>query len=543
MSLTPIKNVVVVGAGTSGWITASAIKRNNPTIAVTLVHDSTIPTMGVGETLTFGMPHFMREVLGLKDEDWMGPCQATYKNGVKWTDWKNKGDFHQSAFVTDFAVRDLIDNHYIVARQTHVKKNIPGLTDPNMLITKLWYSMYRKGMLGDSVDDLQAALTEQYYFSLNNKSIRNLDGSWISNQYHGHTYHYNAEVVSNVVGNLVGKPHGVVEIDSRVTDVKLDNQSIKSLKLANGVELTADLFIDCTGFKKLLMSQMPNEWVDSDEYSNNSALVKQVTYDDSGHPQHQVSNSTVFAAMSSGWRFSVPLQHRSGNGYIFNKNITPDIDQLAGEFNTSIADNSRCRLIQWSPGRYANAVVNNCMSLGLSLGFTDPFDANNLTVTTTLIKAIAKILSNPEDNNLSSLTSIVNGINNILWEDVDIRVKSALRLSPKTDTEYFRIMADAASTTKFFDKFINHIQQQEVTEMALLAGAPDPKYNSITWGSWSHTTLAMRYGLDLPVYEFDPDLAEVAKHYFATRMAKNKMLADRAPTVEDFYKVYFNTTV
>jgi hypothetical protein len=183
------------------------------------------------------------------------------------------------------------------------------------------------------------------------------------------------------------------------------------------------------------------------------------------------------------------------------------------------------------------------MSLGLSLGFTDPFDANNLTVTTTLITAISKILSDSEDNNLNSLTSIVNNMNNILWTDVDIRVKSALRLSPKTDTEYFRIMADAASQTKFYDTFIEHIQQQESAEIEKFAGMPRPKYNSGTWNTWSHTTLAMRYGIDLPVTEFDPDLAEVAKYYFATRMAKNKMLADRAPHVKDFYRTYFKSSV
>jgi tryptophan halogenase len=541
--MTPIKKIVVVGAGTSGWITASAIQRNNPTLDVTVVHDSTIPTMGVGETLTFAMPYFMREVLGLQDDDWMSQCQATYKSGVKWTDWKHKGDLHQSSSVAEFAVRDLLDNHYVTNRTMISRKNVPGLVHPEMLITKLWYSMYRKGMLGDNIDNLQAALTDQYYFSLNNKSIRNLDGTWISDPHLGHTYHYNAEVVSNVVGNLVGKPCGVREIDSRVTEVIFDNQSIKSLKLANGVELTADLFIDCTGFKRLLMSQMPNEWVGSDEYSNNSALVKQITYDGLDHPQHRVSGSTVFAAMNSGWRFSVPLQNRSGNGYIFNKNITPDIDQLADELNMSVADKNECRLIQWTPGRYANAVSNNCMSLGLSLGFTDPFDANNLTVTTALITAISKMLSDPADNNLSSLTRIVNDINNVLWNDVDMRVKSALRLSPKTDTEYFRIMADAASTTKLLDKFIEHIQRRESIEMAEIASGIRPKYKSSTWRVWSHITLAMRYGIDLPVDEFDPDLAEVAKHYFATRMAKNKMLADRAPSTQDFYRTHFNALV
>jgi tryptophan halogenase len=403
--------------------------------------------------------------------------------------------------------------------------------------------MYRAGMLDNTIDDLQAALSDQYYFSLNNKSVRNLDGSWISNPFHGHSYHYNAEVVSNVVGDLVGRPCGVKEIDSRVVDIVLENESIKTLKLANGTEITGDLFIDCSGFKRLLMSQLPNKWLEADEFYNNCAIVKQVFYDDVEHPQHQISNSTTFSSMDAGWRFSVPLQNRSGNGYIFNKRITPDVDQLVDEFNNSLADNKDCRLIHWNPGHYQYAVVNNCLSLGLSLGFSDPFDANNLTVTTLLIETVSKLLGDPTSNNLPSFTQVVNSISEKLWVDVDMRVKSALRLSPKTDTEYYRIMADAARSENLLEKFMQHIEQCEKRETDIMSQGIAPKYPDRAWGSWSYTTLAMRYGIELPTSEFDTGLAEVAKHYFATRMAKNKMLADRAPHIKDFYRTYFNAPV
>lgn len=541
--MTPIRKIVVVGAGTSGWLAASAIQRNNPELEVTVIHDSTLPTIGVGETLTFAMPRFMREILGLEDDQWMAKCQATYKSGVKWANWNNKGSSNQSSFIDDFLARDLIDNHYHAYRPVYFRKSVPDLVNPDLMVSRLWYSMYRNGMLGSTVDDLQASLSDQYYFSLNNKSIRNSDGSWISNPLHGHSYHYNAEVVSNVVGELVGRPCGVREIDSRVIDIVLENESIKTLKLANGAEITGDLFIDCSGFKRLLMSQLPNQWLDADEFYNNCAIVKQVVYDDIDHPQHQISNSTTFSAMDSGWRFSVPLQNRSGNGYIFNKRITPDIDRLADEFNSALDDNKECRVIQWNPGHYQYAVVNNCLSLGLSLGFSDPFDANNLTVTTLLIEIITKMLGDPDSNNLESVTQVINGSAKKFWEDVDMRVKSALRLSPKTDTEYYRIMADAAKSENLLDKFMQHIEKCEQQESDLMTQWTKLKYPARAWSAWSYTTLAMRYGIELPTYEFDPELAEVAKHYFATRMAKNKMLADRAPHVKDFYKTYFNTPV
>ena len=82
-----IKKIAVIGAGTSGWLVASAIKKNCPEIDVTLVYDSRIPTVGVGETLAFSTPQFFKEILGLQDEQWMNKIQATYKTGLSLPGW------------------------------------------------------------------------------------------------------------------------------------------------------------------------------------------------------------------------------------------------------------------------------------------------------------------------------------------------------------------------------------------------------------------------------------------------------------------------
>jgi len=540
--MTPIQKIIVVGAGTSGWLTASAIKKQNPDIDVTIVHDSKIPTVGVGETLTFRMPYFMKQVLGLNDDDWMPKCQATYKSGVKWLDWKNQGDIHRSSSIDEFPAHEILSNTYINNSTIPgiTGKNLPGLENPDLLVTDLWYSMFRAGMLGNNVDDIQAALSDEYYFSLHNKSIRNLDGSWLTHQQNGFSYHYNAEVVSNVVGDLVGRPCGVKEIDSHITDVVFDQQNIKHLVLASGEHIHADMFIDCSGFKRLLMSKMENKWIASDEYFNNSALVKQVQYDNTDHPQHQISNSTTFAALSSGWRFSIPLQNRSGNGYIFNKDITPDIDQLASEFNTALDNTNECRLIQWSPGRWKDVVSHNCMSVGLSLGFSDPFDANNLTLTINIIEQLSTMLKDPRTNNLYIIRKELNKVSSGYWEDVSMRVRSALRLSPKTDTKYYQILSQAAKDQHLLEEFVEYVEtaRQKTISMNKLS-----QFKPNLWQPWSYTTLAMRYGIDLPCQQFDPELAEVAKQYFKLRMAKNKLLAERAPHIRDFYREYFKSSV
>lgn len=531
--MSQIKKIVVVGAGTSGWLTASAIKKNVPNIEVLVVHDSTIPTMGVGETLTFRMPYFMQTVLGLKDEDWMPRCQATYKSGVRWLNWNGPGSVNQSSYMVDFPAHHLLSLGYRPGKYSNFF-NASNITDKNTMISDLWIAMFQQGLLGNNVDDMQAALTDQFYFAADHKAIRSITGEWLSDTAIGFSYHYNAEVVSNAVGDLVGRPCGVKEIDCRIVDVVLAaSGEIDYLLLANGEHVTGDLFIDCSGFKRLLMSKMENTWVNSDEYSNNSALVKQVVYDNADNPQHKISNNTTFAAMDSGWRFGIPLQNRSGNGYVFNKNISPDIDKLSDELNTVIGSSGDNRLIQWTPGHFSKAIVNNCASVGLSLGFTDPFDANNLTLTISVIEHLVHLLQSPHTDSLPALRSVINGKATHYWHDVDMRAKTALRLSPKKDTEYFQLMAEAANKYHLHDQFITHIDELRNIDRS-------SRLKIKLWDHWSYTTLAMRYGIKLPEQSYDPELADLALKYFNTRMARNKLVASRAPSIEEFYSTYFN---
>jgi hypothetical protein len=528
------RTIVVVGAGTSGWLAASAIKKQNPDINVTLVHDSKIKTIGVGETIYFGMPRFNREILGIKDHEWMNAVNATYKIGLNIHSGESPTSFSVTAHINDFPSDCLKLSH--TGTNIAYEKHQADISQHDQYgeygsIVDLWASMYQAGHLGTNTERMFADISEGYWFVKNNKSIYDLNGNCITNPWVGHSYHYDAALFSTVIGNLVGKPAGVVEIDSTVIDVTTDsNQNIKSITLANGQVIHADCFVDCTGFRKLLVSKTQNEWIDSDEFYNNSALVTPIFYDDHENRTHSVNNVTHFGGMKCGWRFSVPLQHRSGNGYVFNSRIHPDVDQHAEELDQVIANPNpgKHRLIQWQPGRYRHAIENNCFSLGLALGFTDPFDANNLVVTCCLIEGFVNQLKTHGNDPdwLLKTQNHMNIMNHNLWDDVDIRVQSWLRLSPRSDTEHYRLMTQVAVDTRLEEKFIQRIQDMRNRTL--------PNLHKFYMRSWAYIAVATRYGIKIPSVKLDNDIMELAKNYFEFNSRKWKTVADSAPSMQEF---------
>lgn len=524
------KKIVVLGAGTSGWITASAIKKNNPDVDVLIVYDSRMPTIGVGETLTFSMPYFMKQVLGLQDEEWMDKVKATYKTGITMKSWTDPKEDYQSGHIVDFPSQFLFKGAF---------ENIAYLTNSAETsredyykeygsVADLWYTLYQQGKLpGSTPQDLTLTLSEGAQFANKGRSIRNTAGDWFINEQVGYSYHYNAEMVGTTIGELVGKPAGVRSVDSFVNRVEVEQGNIKNLHLDNGDVVTADLFIDCSGFKRLLVSQLDYKWVDSDEAYNNAAMVTQVPYSDKDNRHHRLSSNTILAGANHGWRFSIPLQNRSGNGYIFNSRMGWDQDAIADEFSTELGiKKSDFRVIKWNPGRYENPAVGNCIALGLAQGFTDPFDANNLSLTIKLVTELVNMLkSNSYD--IAGIRTQLNERSHHWWNDIDIRVESCLRLSPRRDTEHYRAIADFAERTKLKERFIEHV----------IAGRKrnneHPKY--FLWKTWTHLILAARYGIEIPNTNYTTDMETLAKKYFEFNKFKYDIMSANAPELSEYY--------
>ena len=523
-----IKNVVVVGAGTAGWLVASSIKRHCSNINVQIIYDSKIPTVGVGETLGFNMPSVLKELLTINDDEWFDKTDAIYKTAIIFEDWKHQGSSELMPHFLEFDADMLFDPDnftQLVEGNVYKESNGPNITD-------IWYTMYRTGRLDREFSSFPMHGGKGYHFAKNNKSIRALDGEWLMDSSSGYSYQYDAELVGKTIGELVGKPAGVVHTDSTLVDVICDDTGVKSLTLANGDTIqNVDLYIDCSGFNRLLMSKLDNEWINFSEFYNNSALVTQVQYDKKDdHPLHSFRPVTVLAAMNHGWRFGVSTRSRVGNGYMFNSRQTTDVDSLADEFRSVIGVESsqKVRQISWDPGYYKNILHKNCFALGLSMGFGDPFDANNLALATKMLK---NLISGLEKDNINA--SQINIDAERMWGEIDLRVRTNLMLSPRRDTEHYRLMSQVALDTKLKEEWFEHINTRR----------QDYFKNRADWvfPLRVHIVLALRYGIELPITPVDEKYFPLVNSFFNRMDSYWSAVANSAPTSEEYYRNRFNS--
>jgi hypothetical protein len=513
--------ILVVGAGTAGWLAASAIKKQCPDADVTIVYDSNTPTVGVGETLGFNMPGVFHDLLGLEDDDWFDQTDAVYKTALLFENWRSNCDRELAPHFYEFDADYLFNATAL--DQIKKRKSVPSSAGPN--IVDVWYTMYRTGMLDKKFDGFPGHGGDCYHFALNNKSIRKVNGDWLVNKWTGYSYQYDAELVGTAIGKLVGRPLGVKVVDAKVSEVLIGSTGITGIQISDGSILTADLYIDCTGFKSLLAKELENTWVDFDEYYNNTALVTPIQYNDSGHELHKFRPMTVLAGMDSGWSFSVSTRRRSGNGYIFNTRQESNIDKISAELRKRIGvgADKNLRMLQWRPGYYKNIWQKNCLALGLSMGFSDPSDANNIGLVALVLKKLIKELSTGVPVNQEKFNQYAQ----TMWEDIDLRVQTTLRLSPRRDTDHYKLMARVADETNLKQRWFDHLENIRTGYFT--------KRDQFMFPLRNHISLAVRYGINLPMLEVDQKYYGEVNKYFNYINDRGLTASMYAPTSEEYY--------
>lgn len=438
--------IAVVGAGAAGFFAAAAIKKNCANTQVTVIHDPKTPFIGVGESLGWGGPNFFSKYLGLhNDLVWLKKSGSTLKYSVTLQNWHDESDekyymtfpFNPSYKVLNKSIWDpAFDEKYI----KH---------DYEYNIYTILLHLRSKGLIDDYT--LQQYANEFWWYAKHKTCHINRQAVG-TQKFMGYSYHINADHIRHVVHDMVGKPAGVEEIAQRVQSVVLkENGYIDHLILENGQTYHADLFIDATGFSRILAKNLPFEFEPCDEYCNNSALVGSHKFKD--HSEY--TSETLTAGMKYGWRFSIPVNGRSGEGYQFNSNIFDDEQQLVDEYyeKTGKVD-VQFRRIKWQPGYYKNAMVNNCVTLGISHGFSDVFDANNFSDT---IRHIGKLVDYISDDpgKTFSWRDQFNRMVDLGNQIIVTRIQTAFHLARRNDSIYWQAMKEAERKFHTREKLID----------------------------------------------------------------------------------------
>ena len=348
-----VNNIIIVGGGTAGWMTASTFVRLFPDKKITLIESPNIKSIGVGES-TIAQFRKWLALVKIKDYDFMKECDASYKFTIRFTNFHKKTD---SRVDYPFGYPNNIISHVPEGNLWHLKKaydpSIP-LTDYNDSYFPVMALVNNNKVHKEDLDDFLFKRDTAFHFDATKFA------TWLKN---------------NICQNIN-------HIESEVKLVKLNDDGIKSLELENGQSITGDLFIDCTGFKSLLLGKSLYEEFLSYSHilPNNKSWATQVDYTDKKNQLVGITNAT---ALKNGWVWNIPLWSRIGTGYVYSDKYTTDNEALQ-EFKEHLKNEGfditkhEFRNIPMRIGIHKRLFVKNVVAIGLSAGFIEPLESNGL---------------------------------------------------------------------------------------------------------------------------------------------------------------------
>jgi tryptophan 6-halogenase len=423
------EQVVIVGGGTAGWMTASYLKAAfRDRIEITLVESGDIRTIGVGEATFSDIRHFF-EFLGLREEDWMPKCNATYKLGIRFQEWRRPGHhffqpFEQPRSVDGFPMADWWLHNGVTDRFDTECFVMPNICEAGLSPRRL------DGSLLDRPFDERA--TELHGLTMSEHQGKT--------QF-PYAYHFEAALLAEYLASY-SVDRGVKRIIDNVTDVALDERGwITGVATAKSGVITGGLFIDCTGFRGLLLNKTLGEPFISfqDTLPNDSAVALQVPQD---MKRTGITPYTGAAAQKAGWIWTIPLYGRIGTGYVYSSDYcTPEeAEHTVREFVGPSASEVTANHIKMRIGRSRRSWVNNCVGIGLTSGFVEPLESTGIFfihhAAEQLVKHFPDHGRDPVRRDLynSAVANVMDGVREFLI----IHYKAAAR----NDTEYWKDVKD-----------------------------------------------------------------------------------------------------
>jgi tryptophan halogenase len=350
-----IRSVVIAGGGTAGWMAAAMLARaTRPELMrIQLVESEEIGTVGVGEA-TIPIIQIFNRILGIDELDFVRRTRGTFKLGIEFVDWLKIGERYIHPFGRygdDF-----------------------GMTP----FHQQWLRARRYGYQGP-IDDFSLNIQA----ALNGKFDRPGKGSPQVFSTYSYAYQFDASLYAKYLRGYA-EERGVERIEGKIADVALraDDGFVDALVMEDGRRLDADLFVDCTGFRALLIGKALG--VGYDDWSHwlpcDRALA--VPTGRTGEP----APYTRATARKAGWQWRIPLQHRTGNGYVYSSCFISDQDARAELLaNLDAPPLAEPRPLRFTAGRRQQAWAKNCVAVGLASGFLEPLESTSIHLIQTAV--------------------------------------------------------------------------------------------------------------------------------------------------------------
>lgn len=397
-------DVVIVGGGTAGWMCAAALTGVAGRLCnVTLIESDDIGTVGVGEATLPQIKDF-NDFVGIPELEMMQQTNATFKLGIEFVDWGSKGASYIHPFGT-FGTAGGVDFH-----QHWVRASNADLT----------------GKIEDYSFAIQACRKNRFEFPSDNKAD-------VASTF-TYAYHFDAMLYAKYLRKF-SEAKGLKRIEGKISEAKLNISSgaIQSVRLENGTTVSGDYFIDCSGFRSLLLGQTLkakfegwNQWLPCDR----AVAVPCAS-------QGELMPYTRATAKPAGWQWRIPLQNRTGNGLVYCSDLLSD-DEACSNLLGSIDGEALAEpnQLKFKTGRYKKSWDSNCIAIGLAGGFLEPLESTSIYLIQQGVLNFLKLL--PRKQNCTSLRNEYNRLMDIEYERIRDFLILHYHLNERNDSDLWR---------------------------------------------------------------------------------------------------------
>jgi tryptophan halogenase len=434
-----IKNIIVVGGGTAGWLTALYAKKKFYDAEVTVVESKNIGILGAGEGSTPSLINFL-DYINIPVSKIIKDADATIKNGIKFTNWNGDGSYYYHGFASDDEVGlSSFDNPEILPKTNLLHVVTSELGTPLSEVDFV-EKIGEKNKVGFTLhpEYKDQVITDPIFKYIMHSNF---------------SLHFNATKLASTLREI-GEGRGVKVVEDEVKNIKQDKEgNISQLLLEKKDVLEVDFVFDCTGFHRLIIGNLYDaEWKSHEEkLPVNSAVPFFLPIEEN------IPSYTEAIAMNYGWIWKIPLQSRYGCGYVYDSSLISEeeaikeLEKYLG-FEPEYPRKDKGGF-KFNAGYYKTPWVKNCIAVGLSAGFIEPLEATSIW---TSIISITNCMSN-----LNSLENIKEDIVkefNEAFVEVNEEVVDFIHLhylTKREDTEFWKKLKDSSKCSNFLKKSLD----------------------------------------------------------------------------------------
>jgi tryptophan halogenase len=455
------KDIVIVGGGTAGWLTALYVNSfYGNTAKITLIESEDIGILGAGEGTVPLFVNTLRE-LNLDIYDFLVECNATHKIGISFENWNGDG----KRYMHDFQRSYMFD----ISNPSDISQ-----TDDTSIQRE-----YNGYLIKNGIDPYEYSVSKRLAYS--NKSPILKDGDEPA----GYSFHFDARLTAQYF-RKVAEERGVIRVEGKTKDFNLDmKRNVVGIVMEDGTKYKSDFVFDCTGFSRLIIGKLfGTKWKTyQDKLTVNTAIPFFLPQSET-----EIKPYTRAIAMKYGWMWQIPLQNRWGCGYIFDDEFIDyngakkEVEEFLGR---PIEVN---KVIQFAAGRFTNCWVNNVIAVGLSAGFTEPLEATSIMTAIGSLRDLSKnLLDNYNEATIQQFNDFMGSYNDEIVDFLQFHY-----ITKRTDTPFWEYYTKYAPLSENLSNVVHNYFENGDFEI--------PKEKGVVFSKTNY--LEVGYGLDFFTNEY-----------------------------------------